>query len=130
VTVTMNAFRPFLLLAIVTLFLSLHANAQTDYRSGNDFLGSCQFAIAFTDNPDSIRTYDDYLRAGFCQGVVMGIGDVGRLTGHICIPESATVSQDERVVLKFLRDHPERLHERDTQLVFEALKQAFPCATH
>jgi hypothetical protein len=32
-----------------------------------------------------------------------------------------------RVAAKFLQDHPEKLNQRGSKLVFEALTQAFPC---
>jgi hypothetical protein len=46
----------------------------------------------------------------------------------ICIPhEAGSPGQLARVVLKWLRDHPERLHEQVTILTLDALKDAFPC---
>lgn len=46
----------------------------------------------------------------------------------ICIPqEASSVGQLARVVVKWLRDHPERLHEDKTILTLEAFRDAFPC---
>jgi Ssp1 endopeptidase immunity protein Rap1a len=47
----------------------------------------------------------------------------------ICIPSDATYGQHVRIVTKFLRDHPQRLHERRFDLVMAAMAEAFPCAT-
>jgi Rap1a immunity proteins len=44
-----------------------------------------------------------------------------------CIPDEAPVAQLTRVVVKWLREHPEKLHELKGFLVIEALKSAFPC---
>lgn len=44
-----------------------------------------------------------------------------------CLPDKAPVAQLARVVVKWLRDHPERLHEGSGILVLEALKDSFPC---
>jgi hypothetical protein len=44
-----------------------------------------------------------------------------------CFPEKAPVLQLGRVLVKWLRDHPERLHEPKSLLTTEAFKDAFPC---
>lgn len=44
-----------------------------------------------------------------------------------CSPDGGSYGQYVKVVLKFLRDHPERLHEDRRNLVEEALQDAFPC---
>lgn len=46
-----------------------------------------------------------------------------------CIPYDASPLQLGRVLLKWLRDHPERLHEPPIILVLDSLKAAFPCKT-
>ena len=48
---------------------------------------------------------------------------------QICFPDSSTIGQDVRVVVKFLQDHPEKLHERRKLLTYSALQKAFPCRT-
>jgi hypothetical protein len=45
----------------------------------------------------------------------------------ICRPEGVSTEQVRLVTLKFLNDHPERLHESAYFLVADALKGAFPC---
>ena len=44
-----------------------------------------------------------------------------------CLPEGATYDQYTRVVVKYLRDHPEKLHEPRGGLAYDALVRAFPC---
>lgn len=45
-----------------------------------------------------------------------------------CIPEGVTsTGQIALVLVKYLRDHPERLHESRGLLAFKALEAAFPC---
>lgn len=44
-----------------------------------------------------------------------------------CIPDAVPILQMGRVLVKWLRDHPERLHEPKNGLVRDALKEAFPC---
>ena len=46
----------------------------------------------------------------------------------ICFPDGAgSPGQLTHVVVKWLRDHPERLHEPKTILTLDALGDAFPC---
>ena len=45
-----------------------------------------------------------------------------------CQPDGTTTGQAARIVVKYLRDHPEELHKHDSVLAFTALKAAFPCA--
>jgi hypothetical protein len=44
-----------------------------------------------------------------------------------CVPDKASVGQLARVVVKFRRDHPEKLHEQPGGLVDESFINAFPC---
>ena len=44
-----------------------------------------------------------------------------------CIPDKASTLQLARVLVKWLRDHPERLHELKSTLVMDAFQNAFPC---
>jgi hypothetical protein len=44
-----------------------------------------------------------------------------------CIPDQVPILQLARVLVKWLREHPERLHESKRILTVAALKDAFPC---
>jgi hypothetical protein len=46
-----------------------------------------------------------------------------------CIPNEVNQAQLARILVKWLRDHPERLHEPDYLLTFNAFHEAFPCQT-
>jgi len=46
---------------------------------------------------------------------------------YFCFPDGSTKGQYARVLVRFLNDHPERLHEDEGVLVLEAFEQAFPC---
>jgi hypothetical protein len=46
---------------------------------------------------------------------------------HFCLPDEATLGQAVRVAVKWLEDHPARLHERAIDLVLSALRENFPC---
>jgi hypothetical protein len=44
-----------------------------------------------------------------------------------CIPDQAPILQLARVLVKWLREHPERLHELKSILTTAAFRDAFPC---
>ncbi len=46
----------------------------------------------------------------------------------VCIPtERVSLGQLGRVVVKYLKDHPEEEHDAAVVLVVVALREAFPC---
>jgi len=92
--------------------------------SGNSLKMATSMGVKLTDPPPSIVE------------IVLGMEPAPRKTARelavplsmICIPqEASSVAQLVRVVVKWLRDHPERLHEQMTILTLEALRDAFPC---
>jgi hypothetical protein len=46
----------------------------------------------------------------------------------ICIPDSVENGQLLRIVMKYIRNHPEQSHKLSAMLVFNAEFYAFPCA--
>ena len=46
-----------------------------------------------------------------------------------CIPQKVTNGQITRVVIKYLKDHPEQLHTSARKLILFALDEGFPCWT-
>jgi|ERR1035438_4150642 hypothetical protein len=44
-----------------------------------------------------------------------------------CIPDNAALLQLGRVLIKWLREHPERLHELKSVLTMAAFTDSFPC---
>ena len=45
----------------------------------------------------------------------------------VCLPEEFSMDQIRRVVVKWLENHPEKLHWYVAQAVRVALEEAFPC---
>jgi hypothetical protein len=98
--------------------------------NGNTLLATCGAAQQALDAPESAAT----LGAGFCFGLVHGLVGMNQIyefklknAAFFCVPAGITNEQSVRIVLKYLRDHPEELHERSTVLAFRALQAAFPC---
>lgn len=50
-----------------------------------------------------------------------------KLDKLICIPEGVTGHQQISIVMKYLDQNPEKLHEPESKLIFLALAGAFPC---
>ena len=119
--------------------------------NGNQLLKQCEAYTSLlnlpnvndTDNPDVLRAMarGDYVNGMHCLGYVTGVADdhfscqlheasaTAALdpTKHFCLPDGVTPNQTVRVVVKWLEDHPARLHESAVELVVSALKENFPC---
>jgi hypothetical protein len=119
-----------LLLALVlTANVKIIWSEEGDPHTGHVLLRKCKAAIE--DLTEDQRIAD----AGQCTGYVHGIEEMLRfieirygLTDSLfCVPKGVNLGQMARVVVKYLEDHPERLHETDINLVVDAFKLAFPC---
>jgi len=60
-------------------------------------------------------------------GYVDGIADAAVGLGYACYPAAVTRAEIREVVMKYLRDHPERLGDPASLLVLNGLFDAFPC---
>jgi len=60
-------------------------------------------------------------------GYVDGIADAAAGLGYACYPNGVARDEIREVVLKYLRDHPERLGDPAALLVLNGLFEAFPC---
>ena len=66
---------------------------------------------------------------GVCTGFIGGVDQMLQLEvpRTICVPNASTVGQEVQVALKYLNDHPEKLHLLGATLIRSALFQAWPC---
>ena len=80
---------------------------------------------------DACRS-NDLHSEGFCLGFILGAVD-GHVWGRAeresvyCVPPDVTAAQAREMVVKALRDHPEKLHVPAAILVIDAFERAFPC---
>jgi len=105
--------------------------------NGNLLLQACTLGIRFDNSPQAFiqGKPDEYWGAGYCLGLVRGLVTMNDAWQHdtkdasrfFCTPLSNTTGQFIRVVVKYLKEHPERLHEQDMGLATVALRDAFPC---
>jgi hypothetical protein len=117
-------------------FLYIAAIAMPCYADGNAIMEDCNAAVSFADS-GALHDSDDinFGRAGYCLGLVQGITQLNKyyelmLKGKslFCTPSGGIKNgQAARIVVKYLRDHPEKLHEHESFLVIEAFREAYPC---
>ena len=75
------------------------------------------------------------IEAGICLGIVNGVRSTMQIyeselkpERRLCWPaEGVTVGQGVLIVNKYLKDHPEKLHEDETVLIIKAFRLAFQC---
>lgn len=110
-------------------------------KTGSDLLNECLRVEKYNSVGAGSLTQEEYADlvsclsfvAGVQQGLIIGLvhawgEDKVSLEDRIgCFPHNSTPGQYARVVIKFLNEHPERLHERASFLVVDALIEAFPC---
>jgi hypothetical protein len=104
-------------LTIIACLVPARAEAQQDTASANAMMPACRSSLNQDDN-----------RLMFNQGVC--IGSVRTLIfalPDLCAPREVSVAQATRVVVKYIDDRPERMHERFLPLAAEALAAAWPC---
>ncbi|WP_156474829.1 Rap1a/Tai family immunity protein [Zhongshania aliphaticivorans] len=123
-------------LKVFALLLSLCSCFVNAEPTGSDLLAECTMALNVIDNED----VPDFgitsaTNSGICFGRLSAFRDMNwmysvSLTPEqllYCVPYTAQVPQLIRVVVKYLKDNPDKLHIYSNQLVFQALYKAFPC---
>lgn len=119
-------------------------DGKNSFSSGNDFLTKCTPALASFDGapeatgPDSppIAIFKEAFALGQCGGYVHGFTEGayvrqilhGERSGSFCLPKgSIPSSQALRVIIAYMKAHPERLHLPIGGLATFAYEEAFPC---
>lgn len=110
------------------------------WESGNAFLAGCAPGFEKADQP-STQTDIEVVGLLACIGFLHGVTD-GMILGTSfangatnttspapwCMPPTATAIQVGRVLVKYIRAHPETAHESPSVLALYAFRDAFPCA--
>jgi hypothetical protein len=111
-----------IIIVAVTLGLSTASKAEEDIYSANFMLEACK------ENPkESV-----FLR-GVCAGQLQSIvllASVGMLesgNAKICPPPQVTLGQAKKVVIKYIEQQPEDMHQPFLLLAIVALSKAWPC---
>jgi hypothetical protein len=100
-------------------------------------LEECQVAARYTEATQ--MTNDQYADAAHCLGYLNGIMDAyadwdtvntrrhANNPSPACLPSNINTQELAMVVVKFLNDHPDKLHDPYYDLVTIALSEAYPC---
>jgi hypothetical protein len=89
------------------------------FNTGNDFLSVCE-------HPKDAGDWNA------CTYYVFGVADGIAFTQPsdkpiFCLDPQATIAQERNIAIRFMQTHPERTHAATVALVFDALRDAFPC---
>jgi hypothetical protein len=112
------------LMIIACVMWSGSAFAAQAFFTGDDLLHHCNGS---RDGERVLVGEDYYYAIGVCVGSVMGVSDTLSMSGTICVAQDVSASQMGDIVIKYLRDHPERRHYGASDAVEAALKNAFLC---
>ena len=101
--------------------LILHAANST----GNELMENCK----------GFDTSKPSLKSGLCGGYIVGVeagysAAVERFHGKptYCVPVHVTNAQIIKVALKYMHEHPERLHFGPESLIITTMDIGFPCS--
>ncbi len=115
------------LMLLVALTVAIQVSpAEAVWKKGNLLVDECLSESDFNEI--------------MCYGYVIGIADMVREMAQmaeskrvwrpdVCFPDITSISaaQIKRVVVKYLKEHPEETHNKAVILVIGALEEAFPC---
>lgn len=108
---------------LAVLCLSLWASsAIAGFKTGNQLLAECE------------GTVGGAIDLGICLGYLTSVIDTAETLvarqvtpRQFCMAEGVTGGQLEKVAIKYLKEHPERLHFSGSSLALDAFEIAFPC---
>ena len=120
-----------LIVFLVLMFIPTPVSAIPAW-DGNELMNHCRHWQKATD-----RGFDEDtvgISVGMCAGLIGGYTDSMRDFANVftqkfnlCIPNNAKWGQRIKVVIKYLEEHPEKLHMHYAILLLEAMSDAFPC---
>ncbi len=103
--------------------------AEETYTSGNKLKPACAAYIAGIP-PDR----SEALKAGVCIGFIDGWLQLAMMLKPplvneelFCPPKGVTNKQVIDIAVKYMNDHPEKLHQSASQILYDAVSDAFPC---
>jgi Rap1a immunity proteins len=115
-----------LIFALSSRAQDLRQNSQKPINeSGVVLMDYCQWVEPEEKNADEWS--QQTICIAYLSGIVEGYYSTKQKPPSFCFPKDVTGKQEALVVLKYLRDHPERLHLRSNRLVIEAMTKSFPC---
>jgi Rap1a immunity proteins len=119
---------------VCTLAGSLQA-VDSPSDSGKDFLRLCTVIDKNHREQTPLEELENMSCVGYIHGLSNGVevgiefakGQNGSVPEPYCLPPEVEIKQLVRVVLKYIKAHPETAHKPTAYLAMAALQQAFPC---
>jgi hypothetical protein len=105
---------------------SMPARSEPADLSANYLMPGCRHIVAVGPGRIAMnaRNAQTVYTGGWCAGFVTGIALVNPGS---CPPAGSTIDQTLRVVVKYVDERPQRMHEDFSVLVQEALATTWPC---
>ncbi len=119
---------------ILPLLLFLYSLSSPTYakQDGNDLLTGCSGALRILEG-QSVTPEQAALSArclGFIEGF-LGANAISPIQSNgqqiLCLPEEVSGVQVARILVKWLKENPEVLHQDAVMLFAMSLAEAFPC---
>jgi hypothetical protein len=109
---------------VFTLMIGLLVATAAHAMRGDEFV---QLLDAWNRaNSGKTATREDELSASAFTGYVRGVED--SMNGvRFCITGKVSSAQQVALITKYVKAHPEELHNGATTLIVQALQPAFPC---
>lgn len=107
---------------MATLFI-LAMSMPVQALTGNELLKYCE-----EGNNEALKVH--FQSNAFCLGYVTGASEglfYADNRNVVCFSDGVTVEQLKKVVMKYLNDNPQKLHESYVPLIYSSIKEAFPC---
>lgn len=120
---------PLLLFSVATQA----AQPQISRADGNTLLAECSEITRGLENGSTI---DGSIGGSYCLGMVNGMLNLNYIyqsqpgrDALFCLPAEPVITNIEaaRVVVNYLQEHPQQLHEDQASLMFFAFEKAWPC---
>ena len=106
--------------SLITLWVTLSVSMGSYGYTGNEMLSKCS---------EENATYD----SGVCIGFLLGFVEMDVINRHtngrnmLCLPDESTYGQIKSIIVKHMKDNPEKLHLPFYAVSLKALTEAFPC---
>ena len=117
-------------ICILIVLISYASTGHADFP-GSSMLTNCEDALDLA-NQINVIANQKFVNASICYGYINGAIDaldIGAYKGAkypFMIPQNVGMEQLIRVYVKYLEQHPEKLHLNSTNLLYMSLEEAFP----
>ena len=120
---------------ICSLLFLFTLSSSSNAFTANQLLEFCQAEEYQSKYKGNDIDVSEAYKGGLCTGFINGFnqsnaafGTIYRLEkGPLCLPKGMKISQQSKVLIKFLENNPDKLHWNAGTLFFAAMREAFPC---